>query len=56
MARHLARRGAMDAPVNPDFEVKAISTGVFHASKGGGIVDVISMTEVSAKAFGNEVT
>ena len=36
-------------PVNPDFKVKATFTGVFHASKGGGIVDVISMTEVSSE-------
>jgi hypothetical protein len=37
-------------PVNPDFEVKATFTGVFHASEGGGIVDVISMTEVSGES------
>jgi hypothetical protein len=37
-------------PVNPDFEVKATFTGVFHASKGGGVVDVISMTEVSGES------
>ena len=33
-------------PVNPDFAVKATFTGVFHASKSGGVVDVISMTEI----------
>jgi hypothetical protein len=37
-------------PANPDFKVKATFTGVFHASKGGGIVDVISMTEVSSES------
>lgn len=35
-------------PVNPDLEVKATFTGVFRASKRGGIVNVISMTEVSS--------
>jgi len=37
-------------PGNPDFEVKATFTGVFHASKRGGIVEVISMTEVSGES------
>jgi hypothetical protein len=36
-------------PANPDFKVKATFTGVFRASKNGGIVDVISMTEVSSE-------
>jgi len=36
-------------PVNPDFAVSGTFTGVFHASKRGGYVDVISMTEVSSK-------
>lgn len=37
-------------PVDPDFEVKATFTGVFHASRdGGGHVAVTSMTEVSGK-------
>jgi hypothetical protein len=35
-------------PVNPDFHVKATFTGVFRASKGGGIVNLVSMTEVSS--------
>jgi hypothetical protein len=35
-------------PVNPDLKVKATFIGVFHASNlAGGVVDVISMTEVS---------
>jgi hypothetical protein len=39
-------------PVSPDFKVKATFTGVFHASKTGGVVDVISMAEVSGEGGG----
>ena len=39
-------------PVSPDFKVKATITGIFHASKTGGVVDVISIAEVSGEGGG----
>lgn len=39
-------------PVSPDFKVKATFTGVFHASKTGGAVDVLSIAEVSGEGGG----
>ena len=35
-------------PVDPYREVKATFTGVFRGSKGGGVVQVTSMTEVAS--------
>jgi hypothetical protein len=40
-------------PVNPDFEVKATFAGTFHASKGGGFVDVTSMTDIRSESTQN---
>ena len=40
-------------PVNPDLEVRATFTGVFRGSKGGGIVDLISMDDLSSSRVQN---